>query len=334
MPSVFFSALFGMISLLLLPPIPGIHALTSLRPPIMRSREDSLYDPATDFVVSVNASTIGTIFERDQAFLVEFYSSWCGHCQAFAPIWKELAQKVRYWRPVITVAAINCASSANAPTCRLFDIRGYPVLKLFPAQASVDHRGSLVDVSTVSNERMVSVLSQKMMNFVVMHPHFDRPASWPEMPQNLTNVKEDAWRQIEIALSTAGVEKVVVVFGKSSEKDSVFFARSVALDFSQVGKAVRFYAVYDAARGGDATLSSLLNVDVHSLPALVILSSSNLTDATIWSASNWPQERERLLRIPDFQYSLASFGIHEDSVVVGSQSPTEGTLFGCLLATL
>lgn len=28
------------------------------------------------------------------AWLVEFYNSWCGHCQNFAPIWKEFAASI------------------------------------------------------------------------------------------------------------------------------------------------------------------------------------------------------------------------------------------------
>jgi len=29
------------------------------------------------------------------AWVVEFYSSWCGHCQHFAPTWKELGKNIR-----------------------------------------------------------------------------------------------------------------------------------------------------------------------------------------------------------------------------------------------
>ena len=28
-------------------------------------------------------------------WVVEFYSSWCGHCQHFAPVWKEMATRVK-----------------------------------------------------------------------------------------------------------------------------------------------------------------------------------------------------------------------------------------------
>ncbi len=35
-----------------------------------------------------------TIFQSDVAWVVQFYSSWCGHCQNFAPIWRKFASSV------------------------------------------------------------------------------------------------------------------------------------------------------------------------------------------------------------------------------------------------
>ena len=34
------------------------------------------------------------ILESDTAWMVEFYSSWCGHCIRFAPVFKELGTNV------------------------------------------------------------------------------------------------------------------------------------------------------------------------------------------------------------------------------------------------
>ena len=31
----------------------------------------------------------------DSCWVVEFYSNWCGHCQHFAPTWKEIAYDVK-----------------------------------------------------------------------------------------------------------------------------------------------------------------------------------------------------------------------------------------------
>jgi thiol oxidase len=36
-----------------------------------------------------------TILETSNAWLIEFYSSWCGHCIDFAPTFVELANDVK-----------------------------------------------------------------------------------------------------------------------------------------------------------------------------------------------------------------------------------------------
>lgn len=36
-----------------------------------------------------------TIVDTSNAWLIEFYSSWCGHCIDFAPIFIELANDVK-----------------------------------------------------------------------------------------------------------------------------------------------------------------------------------------------------------------------------------------------
>ena len=34
-------------------------------------------------------------------WIIEFYSSWCGHCQHFAPTWKELATRIKGVLPLL-----------------------------------------------------------------------------------------------------------------------------------------------------------------------------------------------------------------------------------------
>ena len=52
----------------------------------------SLYD-AGDHVLEVDAATFNeSIYGQPTAFMVEFYSSWCGACIAYAPKWKQFAR--------------------------------------------------------------------------------------------------------------------------------------------------------------------------------------------------------------------------------------------------
>ena len=55
----------------------------------------------------------------------------CGHCIHFAPTFKSLALDVHSWRGVMAVAAIDCAMEANMPTCREYEVMGYPTIKFF-----------------------------------------------------------------------------------------------------------------------------------------------------------------------------------------------------------
>jgi len=54
-----------------------------------------LYSPE-DFVYSLNGSNIQQkIFDSDRVWLLEFYSSWCGHCVSFAPKWIQFAKDLK-----------------------------------------------------------------------------------------------------------------------------------------------------------------------------------------------------------------------------------------------
>lgn len=48
-----------------------------------------------DRIVILNVTNFKSkVYKTNNAWLVEFYNSWCGHCHNFAPIWKSLAANV------------------------------------------------------------------------------------------------------------------------------------------------------------------------------------------------------------------------------------------------
>lgn len=54
-----------------------------------------LYSSA-DHIVLLENDTISSVIHNSQsAWIVEFYSSFCGHCHAFAPTWKKLARMAK-----------------------------------------------------------------------------------------------------------------------------------------------------------------------------------------------------------------------------------------------
>ena len=49
-----------------------------------------------DDVISLNVTTFNrTVLGTPNAWLVEFFSSWCGHCVRYAPLFKHLATDIK-----------------------------------------------------------------------------------------------------------------------------------------------------------------------------------------------------------------------------------------------
>lgn len=54
-----------------------------------------LYSTADHIVLLENDTISSVIHNSPSAWVVEFYSSFCGHCHAFAPTWKKLARMAK-----------------------------------------------------------------------------------------------------------------------------------------------------------------------------------------------------------------------------------------------
>ena len=53
-----------------------------------------LYSEGDNLVCAKKGTLTETIRRNQWTWLVEFYSSWCGHCQYFAPTWKKFAHSL------------------------------------------------------------------------------------------------------------------------------------------------------------------------------------------------------------------------------------------------
>ena len=75
------------------------------------------------------------VFADQNAWFVEFYAPWCGHCKTLAPEWAELATSVK---GEIKVAKVD--ATENKRLGERFGVRGYPTIKFFPAGRKDDSR--------------------------------------------------------------------------------------------------------------------------------------------------------------------------------------------------
>ncbi|ELU06152.1 hypothetical protein CAPTEDRAFT_227524, partial [Capitella teleta] len=100
-----------------------------------------LYSSSDPLTVLDHSTFEAHVLRSDQAWIVEFYATWCGHCQRLAPVWKEFGRDVRGWTRVLRVGAVACSDAANAQLCRDYEVWGFPTVKFFPPNAANDFRG-------------------------------------------------------------------------------------------------------------------------------------------------------------------------------------------------
>ncbi|XP_078686519.1 sulfhydryl oxidase 1-like [Branchiostoma floridae x Branchiostoma belcheri] len=163
-----------------------------------------------DAVVRLEAATINrTIYNVPNLFIVEFYSSWCGHCINFAPTWKALARDTEDWAEVIQLAALDCADSKNLPTCRQYDIKGYPTIKVFqPFTQNTSDIGKPLKGSRASDK-----LVHAMVDEIEHQSQLNKPQHWPDLqPSHSSEVLEffQRWKNVEyLALVFEGNDSYV-----------------------------------------------------------------------------------------------------------------------------
>lgn len=66
--------------------------------------------------------------KSQEAWFIEFYAPWCGHCKNLTPTWKKLATALK---GKVNVGKVD--ATENRELGSKFDVRGYPTLKFFPA---------------------------------------------------------------------------------------------------------------------------------------------------------------------------------------------------------
>jgi protein disulfide-isomerase len=84
-----------------------------------------------------------------EPWFIKFYAPWCGHCQAMAPNWVQLAKEMK---GKLNVGEVNC--DVESRLCKDVHLRGYPTILFFRGGERVEYDGlrGLGDFVTYANK--------------------------------------------------------------------------------------------------------------------------------------------------------------------------------------
>ncbi|XP_071529825.1 sulfhydryl oxidase 2-like isoform X2 [Panulirus ornatus] len=198
----------------------------------------SLYNSTDDVVILDYSNFTSTIYGTENAWVVEFYSSWCGHCIEFAPTWKLFAKDVKDWEHTVKVGVIDCAADENIPICRSYEVMAYPTIILFAAHTSKGDTGTEMRQSLIIEDMGKFVIDflvekQKANNgsssWVNLQPYQHAISDiWTEVPKSVEHSvvivasakSSAAWGTI---LDLGGYSSVAVRFKEAKAEDTKEF---------------------------------------------------------------------------------------------------------------
>uniref|UniRef100_A0A158Q8B1 Sulfhydryl oxidase n=1 Tax=Elaeophora elaphi TaxID=1147741 RepID=A0A158Q8B1_9BILA len=152
----------------------------------------SLYGP-NDHITVLNSDNFNRkIYNKNQAFFVEFFSSWCGACIGYAETYKQLARQLLQWEPIVQIAAVDCANSQNLRLCREHNVDAFPTIKYFKYKSTapsdaVTYKGNKYNLNEVALDIAELVYNDWM---------YRRPLEWPNFSTS------DNYARIEDLLPT------------------------------------------------------------------------------------------------------------------------------------
>jgi len=127
---------------------------------------DSLYSWIFQYfpteVVELDQNTFyKDVLQSNDAWLVDFYAPWCGHCVQFAPHYSKLAKNLK---GKIKCGKVNCDNSPYI--CREVGIRAYPSVLFYPGATFDGITQSIVGVAmnTLDTEYLYTTSLQLLAN--------------------------------------------------------------------------------------------------------------------------------------------------------------------------
>ncbi|KAI3770477.1 hypothetical protein L6452_01611 [Arctium lappa] len=214
-------------------------------------------------VVALNSDNFNEIvMDKTKDVLVEFYATWCAHCQSLAPIYESLATAYKNERDVVIA---NVDGDRFKDLGERYDIQGYPTMKFFPKdnKAGEDYQGDR------DLDSLVTFINEKCGTSRDAHGQLTSDAGIVEVLDNL--VKE--------FMGADGDEKKAV-FAKIQEE-----AGNLHGSFARYGKIYIKAAQSCMAKGADYArneiqrLERMLSQSISSLKADEFIVKKNVLSA-------------------------------------------------------
>lgn len=159
-----------------------------------------LYKPTAPLTI-LNATNFHDVLtNKSNAWIVEFYVSWCGYCQRFAPVFLAFAEDIEGWKPILSLAALDCSDEHNVDLCRSYNVTTYPTLMfLWPWATAKD--GGLRFTRSETSEGMrhiaIGLLQGNQSKHVPRKPDF-----WPSLDPLPDNASlSQLWSQVPSAVN-------------------------------------------------------------------------------------------------------------------------------------
>jgi len=268
-------------------------------------RPVGLYGDGRDIgVVILNETNFDQFLlgDEDHAWLVEFYASWCGHCQKFAPTFSEVARQMRGWGEVLSVGVVDCGDQKiNQEICSKADILGFPTIKWYranrtnPEDTGVNRVATdLNDVTMHSKEAIVHDTIDFIENMIDDDNNMTK--EWPDLKainvnNNISNItledlwpgdKDDTFLVVESPTSYLGRELVMTTWSRDN-LDHPVVRRVVTTGGSQVMDQVF------GVKGDNIPGVVVLNRDQQSVTALKVVTGQeeNVVDGWMRSINNY-----------------------------------------------
>lgn len=138
-------------------------ALGAVIPDDGEIEEQGLYSRSDHVTILNDRNFERNLYEQDNAWVIQFYNSYCGHCRAFSPKFKAAAAQIIKWKNIIRIGVVDCSVEENNEICRQFEIMAYPTLRYFHEnyRKANTNLGDKIPI-TETAEKLIDVIVQKM----------------------------------------------------------------------------------------------------------------------------------------------------------------------------